>query len=208
MPADAPGSVAGVVLAAGASTRMGQNKLLFRLGGETLIRRTVASALSAGLDPVIVVLGHDAERAVTELAGLSIVPVFNPEYARGINRSLKMGIASVPEDASAAVVMLADMPMVTDRMVAALVERFRASRAPIVVSDYEGVQAPPTLYSRTVFSELGALEGEGCGKQVVRRHAPEVVKVSWPAGALTDVDRPEDYEGAKQRLGAGSADAS
>jgi len=205
MPADASGPVAGVVLAAGTSTRMGQNKLLFRLGGETLIRRAVASALSAGLDPVIVVLGHEAERVVTELSGLSILPVFNPEYARGINRSLQTGIASVPEETSAAVVMLADMPMVTDRMVAKLVERYRESRAPIVVSDYEGVQAPPTLYSRSVFSEVGALQGEGCGKNVVRRHAAEVVKVSWPAGALADVDRPEDYEGAKLRLGAGRA---
>src|SRR5262249_4207703 len=137
MPADVSGIVAGVVLAAGASTRMGQNKLLFRLEGETLIRRAVASAISAGLDPVIVVLGHEAERAVTELSGLSILPVFNPDYARGINRSLQTGIASVPGEASAAVVMLADMPMVTDRMVAALVEKYRESHAPIVVSDYE-----------------------------------------------------------------------
>jgi molybdenum cofactor cytidylyltransferase len=184
---------------------MGQNKLLFRLGGETLLRRAVRNALAAGLDPVIVVVGHEAERVLEELSGLAITPVFNAEYARGINRSLKTGIAAVPGGACAAVVMLADMPLVTHRMVAALVERYRDSDAPVVVSDYGGVQAPPTLYGRCVFPELGALEGEGCGKQVVRKHAKEAAAVSWPAAALTDVDRPEDYERARKRLDAGEA---
>ena len=115
MPAERNGAVAGVVLAAGSSTRMGRNKLFFELDGETLLRRVVRRAIGAGLDPVIVVVGHEGERAGTELSGLSCMTVVNPDHAEGINRSLQTGISHVPERARAAVVMLADMPFVTEQ---------------------------------------------------------------------------------------------
>jgi molybdenum cofactor cytidylyltransferase len=175
---------------------MGGNKLFFRFGGETMVRRTVKCAIAAGLDPIIVVIGYDTDQALKELAGLPIRTVLNPDHERGLNRSLKVGIEAIPADVSAVVVLLADMPLVTSRMVAALVERYRESSAPLVVSDYAGVQAPPTLYGRSLFAELGGMEGEGSGKQVVRRHAKEAVSVSWPAAALADIDRPADYQRA------------
>jgi molybdenum cofactor cytidylyltransferase len=201
MRAERSGPVAGVVLAAGTSSRMGENKLLFRVEGETLVRRAVQTAVSAGLEPVIVVLGHEAERAVAELSGLEIEPVFNDEYARGIHTSLRAGIAVVPASSCAAVVILADMPFVTATMITRILEQYRDSPALAVVSDYAGVQAPPTLYDRAFFPELAAVKGEGCGKQVLRRHENETSAVSWPAAALTDVDRPEDYERVAARLG-------
>ncbi|MGH9316994.1 MAG: nucleotidyltransferase family protein [Thermoanaerobaculia bacterium] len=195
--------MAGILLAAGTSTRMGQNKLFFRLDGESILRRAVNRAFAAGLDPVVVVLGHEADRACAELSGLACQPVFNPEYAMGINRSLRSGIAAVPAEAAAAVVLLADMPLVTARMIATLIERYRETTAPLVVSDYGGVHAPPMLYDRSLFAELGAMEGEGCGKQVVKRHLSESVAVSWPAAALTDLDAPGDYERVKGKLDTG-----
>jgi molybdenum cofactor cytidylyltransferase len=194
--------VAGIVLAAGASTRMGKNKMLLELDGESILRRTAGRALAAGLDPVIVVLGHEAERARAELSGLRICAVINPDYPRGINTSLKAGVAAVPGDCAAVVVLLADMPFVTDRMIAELVERYRESGARLVVSDYEGVHAPPHLYDRSLLPELGAMEGEGCGKQVVRRHRDEAAAVGRPAAALTDIDRPQDWERIRAELGA------
>jgi molybdenum cofactor cytidylyltransferase len=194
------GPVAGVVLAAGPSTRMGENKLLLRLDGETVLRRAARRAIAAGLDPVIVVLGHEAERARGELDGLACLTVVNPDYARGLNASARAGIAAVPASARAAVVLLADMPFVTDRMVATLVERYRKSDAPLVISEYGGVQAPPTLYDRSLFAEIGAAEGEGCGKRVVRRHRGEAASIGWPAAALTDLDRPEDYARVKAEI--------
>ena len=201
MQSERRGAVAGVVLAAGSSTRMGRNKLFFELDGETLLRRVVRRAIDAGLDPAIVVVGHEAERARTELEGLSCTPVDNPDHARGINRSLRTGISHVPEHARAAVVMLADMPFVTSDMVAALVARYRESTAPLVISAYGDVNAPPMLYDRALFPELHQMAGEGCGRQVVRRHRHEAVAVSWPTAALQDIDVPEDYERIKAELG-------
>jgi molybdenum cofactor cytidylyltransferase len=196
MPVERAGSVAAVVLAAGSSSRMGENKLLFDLGGETVVRRAVSRAVAAGLDPVIAVLGYEAERVRRELDGLepSCRIAVNPDFERGINSSLKTGIAAVPATAVAAVVMLADMPFVTAEMLAELVTRYRASDAPLVISDYDGVNAPPMLYDRALFEELRVMEGEGCGRQVVRRHQASAVVVPLPVAALTDLDVPRDYE--------------
>jgi molybdenum cofactor cytidylyltransferase len=196
MPAERTGSVAGVVLAAGSSTRMGENKLLFDLDGESVVRRAVRRAAAAGLDPVIAVLGHEAELVRRELDGLDPACriVVNSDYESGINSSLKTGIAALPATAVAAVVMLADMPLVTAKMIATLVTRYRASEAPLVISDYEGVNAPPMLYDRALFEELRVMEGEGCGREVVRRHRTTAVVVAWPSAALTDLDVPSDFE--------------
>jgi molybdenum cofactor cytidylyltransferase len=204
-PSERSGAVAGVVLAAGSSTRMGRNKLFFELDGETLLRRVVRRAIAAGLDPVIVVVGHEAEHARAEIAALPCKPVDNPDHALGINRSLRTGISHVPERARAAVVMLADMPFVTGRMVAELVARYRDSTAPLVISAYGDVNAPPMLYDRALFPELQRMTGEGCGRQVVRRHRREAVAVSWPEAALQDIDVPEDYDRIRAEPGVRAA---
>jgi len=186
--------VAGIVLAAGASKRFGRNKLLLSWEGESLARRAARVALEAGLDPVVVVLGHEAERVSTELAGLAVRTVVNAVHAKGMNTSLAAGVAALPEDAAAAVVLLADMPRVSAEMVARLVRSFRETGAPLVASDYAGVHAPPTLYARALFPELGGPEGDGGGRRVVRRHERELGRVEFPAEALADVDREDDWE--------------
>jgi len=201
--AGAPGrhaAVAGVVLAAGASTRMGRNKLLFALQGVSVLRRAVGQAAAAGLDPVLVVLGHEAEHARRELDGLAVQTTLNPAYLQGINGSLRTGVAALPADTQAAVVMLADMPFVTSDMLATLVQRFRNGSAPLVISEYAGVNAPPMLYRRSLFPELLALSGEGCGREVVRRHRHEAEVVAWPASALADLDVPGDYDRIRAQL--------
>jgi CTP:molybdopterin cytidylyltransferase MocA len=194
--------VAAIVLAAGGSARMGRNKLLFPLSGETVLRRAVRRATAAGFEPVVVVLGHEAGRAQAELDGLACRTVVNPDWEQGINRSLRTGLAALPPETTAVAVMLADMPFVTTEMLRTLVERWREGTARLVISDYEGVNAPPTLYSCSLFPELLAMEGEGCGKQVVRRHREEAASVAWPAAALIDLDVPEDYERVQTRVEA------
>ena len=204
MTGDRSGRVAGVVLAAGTSSRMGRNKLFLPLGGISVLRRAVAAARGAGLDPVLVVLGHESDRALAELQGLPCTPVINEEYARGMNTSVRAGISAVPDDASGAVVMLADMPFVTAGMVRGLVERYRSSETPLVVSTYGDVLAPPILYGRALFPELRALDGDGCGKRVVKAHREEAVEVAWDPVALADLDVPEDVERVRTRMEGGA----
>lgn len=195
--------VAGILLAAGAGTRMGRNKLLIEMEGETLLRRAARRAAGAGLDPVIVVLGHDAERAGRELEGLPCRPVLAADHARGMNASLSAGVAAVPADAGALVVLLADMPLVDEGMIRAVVERHAASGAPLVTARYGEATAPPTLYARRLFPELQGGEGEGRGREVVRRHRGEAAFVDLPPSALADLDVPDDLSRVR-RAGGGS----
>ena len=204
MTEDQPARIAGVVLAAGTSSRMGRNKLFLPLGGISVLRRAVASAGRAGLDPVLVVLGHESDRALAELEGLTCIPVINEEYARGMNTSVRAGISAVPDDSSGAVVMLADMPFVTAGMLRTLVERYRSSETPVVASTYGDVLAPPILYGRALFPELRALDGDGCGKRVVKAHHAEAVEVAWDPAALADLDVPDDVERVRTRIEGGA----
>jgi molybdenum cofactor cytidylyltransferase len=197
--------VAGILLAAGAGTRMGRNKLLDPLDGETLLRRAARRALAAGLDPVLVVVGHEAERARAEIEGLGCRAVPNPDHARGIDTSLSAGIDAVPPEADAAVVLLADMPWVSADMIRAVALRHAETGAPVVASRYGDATAPPVLYARSLFAELRGGEGEGRGREVVGRHARAAAFVSWPASALADLDVPGDVERARARLSGGGA---
>lgn len=201
MPAD-PLTIVAVVLAAGSSTRMGRNKLLLQLDGESLVRRAVRAAAGAGVDRVVAVLGHEEARVRAELHGLPCAIVVNLDHAQGVDTSLQSGVRQAAE-ADAIVVVLADMPFVTAGMIATLVERHRTTGAPLVVSHYGDVQAPPTLYGRALFAELLSTPGERCAKQVVGRHEHEAVAVAWPADTLRDIDVPEDYEVARASLAGG-----
>jgi molybdenum cofactor cytidylyltransferase len=193
MPPERSGPVAGILLAAGTSSRMGSNKLLFELDGASVLRGAAQRALASGLSPLLVVLGHQAERARQELDGLPCQIVVNPSYEQGINSSLRAGVAALPAEVQAVLVMLADMPLVTAEMISRLIARYRSAGASLVISDYEGVNAPPMLYDRTLFGELQIMTGEGCGRQVVKRHQHEAEVLAWPAAALADIDVPEDY---------------
>ncbi len=193
--------IAGIVLAAGSASRMGTNKVLLRLRGESLVRRAARVAVEAGLDPVLVIVGHEAELVRPELAGIPCEVVLNARHALGMSTSLDAGVTAVPADASAAVVLLADMPFVDADMVGAVVGRHREGGAPIVASRYGAVSAPPTLYARSLFPELRGGTGEGRGREVVRRHADEVAWVDWSESALADLDEQDDVERARARLG-------
>jgi molybdenum cofactor cytidylyltransferase len=195
---DRGGPVAGILLAAGTASRMGSNKLLFELNGESVLRGVARRALAGGLSPLLVVLGHQAEQAAQELASLDCRTVINPDYEQGVNTSLKTGVAALPAGTQAALVMLADMPFVTPEMIAGLIARYRSTEAPLVISDYAGVNAPPMLYDRSLFGELMVMTGEGCGRQVVKRHRQEAEVLTWSEAALTDLDVPEDYARVRQ----------
>jgi molybdenum cofactor cytidylyltransferase len=184
--------VAGILLAAGTSSRMGTNKLLLEIAGEPLVARAARQALEGGLDPLVVVLGHEAERVRAAIAHLACLPVVNPDFAAGQPSSVAAGIGTLPADTDAVVILLADMPFVTGEIVAGLVERRRASGARIVLTRYGDVQAPPALYDRSLFGELSRMTDGRCGREVIARHRDEAEALVWPAERLADLDVPED----------------
>ena len=192
--------VAGILLAAGTSSRMGTNKMLLSIDGELLVHRAARRALEAGLSPLLVVLGHEADEPKRALGDLPCRVVINEQYETGVASSLRAGVAALPPECGAAVVFLADMPHVTSEMLAALVSHYAQTGARLVASQYGEVKAPPVLYDASLFPELAAVSGARCAQQVVKRHLDEAVVLAWPEERLEDLDRPEDLA----RLGAAS----
>lgn len=188
--------VAAVVLAAGGSTRMGRPKPLLPFRGTTLLRRAIAAAGDGGCDPVVVVVGADADALDAHLAGLAVRVVRNADWAAGPGTSVAAGVGAVG-DADAAVVLLCDQPFVDAGHVRRLVDEHRATGLPMVASAYLGTVGVPALFDRSCFPELLALAPGGGAKALLARNPARTAVVPFPAGA-TDIDTPNDYA----RLGA------
>ncbi len=167
--------------------------MLLQLEGESLVRRAARRALQAKLSPVVVVVGHEADRVRAELKDLPVEFAVNPDFTGPTSSSLHQGLNKLGPDLDAVVVMLGDMVRVTEAMLAELVTAAQGSVAPLVVSRYGDVTAPPLLFRRALFGELLAWKGEGCGKPVVQVHKHEAVYVDRPVALLADVDTPEDF---------------
>jgi molybdenum cofactor cytidylyltransferase len=189
--------ITAVVLAAGASIRMGTHKLLLPLGGEALVRRTVRQVSEAGFDDVLVVVGHEHDRVVASLEDLSVRHAINADYATGMGSSFRVAVESMPES-TAAMFALADQPLVAAADYRRLLETYRGGEAGIVSVRYGEVTAPPHLFDRRYFPELARLEHGA--RPVLQRHQAETDVLHFAPELLLDVDTPEDYERAKALL--------
>ena len=185
--------VAAVILAAGASSRMGSPKQTLRYRGESLLRRAALAALGAGCRPVVVVTGAHAELSRRELEGLGVREVFNPYWETGMASSVRAGVEALAgADADGVVLMLCDQPHVTAEVISGLVAAHRATLRSVVASAYGGGFGVPALFGRTLFAELAQLEGAAGARQVIKRHASEAHFLPFPGGE-TDVDTPDDF---------------
>ncbi|CAM3767445.1 nucleotidyltransferase family protein [Corallococcus sp. ZKHCc1 1396] len=182
-------TVAVVLLAAGASSRLGQPKQLLIHEGVPLVRRAAQAALGAG--PVVVVLGARREAVAAELEGLRVRCVDNPDWARGQGSSLQAGLRALPPDVDGMLVMLCDQLRVEAAHLRALVATFERTRAPIVASAYAGTRGVPALFSRAVFDELAALPPAEGARGLIARDPSRVVEVAL-AGGEEDVDTARD----------------
>ncbi len=188
--------IAAVVLAAGASTRFGRPKQLLDWRGKPLLAHVTDVALSAGLAPVIVVLGCQAEaiRAAMD-AGVDRQIVMNWRWEEGMSTSVQAGLAALPPETEAAIFLQCDQPLITPDLLRALATRSEESGAPIVHPTHAGRRGTPVLFARRLFPELGAVTGDEGGRSLIIRHAKEVanVEVADP-DVLADIDTPADYE--------------
>lgn len=190
-----------LVLAAGRSSRMGgPNKLLATLDGVPLVRRAAEAALASRAASVTVVTGHMAEVVEAALAGLDVAIRHNPDYAEGLSTSLKVGIAALPAEAEAAVVMLGDMPRVTAATVDRLIDAYEPARGALaVVPTHAGARGNPTLISRRFFPDLAAVTGDVGARHVLKTYPEAVVEVEMDEAVTLDLDTPEALERAGGR---------
>lgn len=192
--------ITGVILAAGASSRMGTHKLLLPFGGEPLVARTVRQVADAGFDEVLVVVGHEHEQVLAAIEGLRCRHAINPDYATGMGSSFRTAVSELGNSA-AAMFALADQPFVTASEYRRLLVTYQRQSPGIVSVRYGDVTAPPHLFDREFFPELAVLEHGA--RPVLQRHRDRTVVLQLPPELLLDVDTPEDYERAKARLSEG-----
>jgi len=183
-------SYAGLILAAGESSRMGSPKALLEFRGETFLDRLL-HCFSSQCSPVIVVLGHEPEviRAGVRSPGDAVF-VLNPDYQRGQFSSMQCGLRALPADSEGVVFTPVDHPNVEPATVARLV----ASGATIAIPQYLGRHGHPILFSRSLIPEFLALPPDSQARSITRAHAGEIQYIDVAdAGILDDIDDPDAY---------------
>ena len=185
-------AVAGLVLAAGRSRRMGRDKRLAEIGGVPMVVLAVRAAQEAGLDPVVVVIGPEPLAVLPP----GVATVINPDPGRGMASSLALGTAALPDSAEAVVVLLADMPKVGASHVAALAAAFSpALGREIVVPVCRGRRGNPVLLGRRYFAEMSQLTGDKGARGLLVQYGHWVTEVEMDESVLIDVDTPDDLKG-------------
>jgi molybdenum cofactor cytidylyltransferase len=188
-----PAQVAGVLLAAGTSTRFGDdNKLLATLDGDPLVRHAARTLRDASVAPVVVVVGHEADRVRDALAGLDVRFVANDAYAEGQSTSVRVGIDAPDATVDAAVVALGDMPFVDPETVETLIAAYDACVGDAVAAAHDGQRGNPVLFDRRFFPDLTTVEGDVGGRQILLERDGTACVAVADSGVRRDVDEPGD----------------
>jgi CTP:molybdopterin cytidylyltransferase MocA len=186
--------ISGIVLAAGSGRRFGGTKQLVPYRGRPLVQHAIDALASAGVDEIVVVTGHDADR----VEGAVLLPpqarfVRNPDHRSGQASSLAAGLHHLGDESEGAVILLADQPGVTDAEVRSLMDAFEGTRSRIVRIAYADGPGP-ALLSREVFADAGHLHGDVGARALMASHPDWVEEVAVPFRAPADIDRPEDLD--------------
>ncbi len=189
------GKIGIVLLAAGASTRMGTPKQLLKIEGVSLLRRAAEHALDSGCGPVVVVLGANADLIMPELEGLALYVTINHNWKLGMSSSITAGLVALLAEApeiEGVILFLADQPNVTGSSLRKLSAAHVETGSELVAATYSGQIGPPAFFSRFHFEELKSIQGEGGAKYLLQQHASDVVLIDLPEGAI-DLDTAQDF---------------
>ncbi len=184
-------SLFAIVLAAGTASRFGSTKQLALFAGQALVTHAVRTAESVCGPQSLLVTGSDWQNVADACKPLQGFMVLNPKYGSGIASSLVTGIRSVSAVADAALLMLADQPLVTIRQIEALVDTWKASPDSICASAYAETLGPPVIFPARFFRELMTLQGDRGAKAVIDSNRDSLVTVRAESAAI-DIDCPGD----------------
>ena len=188
-----------IILAAGASTRLGRSKQTVSYQGSTLLQHTIKVAVDAALGPVIVVTGANEKEVATHIREEPVTIVHNKDYHEGIASSIKTGIQEVQQHHSGCaniILMVCDQPHVNKNILQSLVETARTTNKPITASAYTDTIGVPALFDKAFFPDLLSLQGDEGGKKVLLGHRSSVAVVPFPSGEI-DIDTPDDLDSLK-----------
>lgn len=185
---------AGIILAAGMSRRLGRPKQLLKLDDAPVIQHVVRRALASLLDDVVVVVGAYGDEVRDALGGEPVRFVVNERFEEGQGTSLAAGVSALGPDIDAAVVLLGDQPQIDPSVIARVIEARKETGASIVMAQYGDERGHPVLFSHNHFLALAELDGDTGGREIVRKHAQDVITVPVERGsALADIDTDDDW---------------
>lgn len=185
-----------LLLAAGASTRLGHPKQLIKIGEQSLLEKAAGAALDSGCSPVLAVLGAYAEKVKPLLQQRPVLIVENKNWESGMGSSIACGMEFLIKefpDLEAVILMLCDQPFVQADTLQKLLKSWRENGAGIVAADYGTAFGPPALFDRRFFPQLCSLQGEKGAKSVMLAHRDELVLLPFPEGGV-DLDTAGDLE--------------
>lgn len=173
---------AAIILAAGASTRLGTPKQLLTLNNETLLSRAIRTAREAQLAPILVILGANHEHITAHIPLDAATPILNPDWQEGMASSIRLGIQSLPPNLAGAIVMVCDQPAVTPTHLHAL-----CATTEITASSYSGRKGVPAFFPAATFAQLLTLRGDSGARSLLQSAAA----IPLAHGEL-DIDTPAD----------------
>jgi molybdenum cofactor cytidylyltransferase len=185
--------IAGIVLAAGGSSRYGKAKQFLEWKGQPFISRVAQTALEAGLDPVLAVIGSKRKRAREMLKDLPVNIVLNPEWEAGQSSSVKRGVEALPDHLGGVVFLLVDQPQIPAEIVCELLDRHARRLTPITALQIDGRKAHPVLFDRAIFPDLHTIRGDAGGRLLFEQHQVDYL-VHDDHRLGIDVDSPDDYQ--------------
>ncbi|HTF16801.1 MAG TPA: nucleotidyltransferase family protein [Chryseolinea sp.] len=191
----APLNFVTLLLAAGASSRMGQSKQLLDVGGMPLLRRSAEVALTSGSSAVVVVLGANEEPHRDVIADLPVEVVVNHYWKSGMGSSIKTGLHYILHDhgeATAVLIMVCDQPELSSSHLVLLRDHYTHSQKKIAASAYDNTLGVPAMFGRSFFSNILMLRDDQGAKKIIDQFAEQVVSIPFPAGSI-DLDTSDDY---------------
>ena len=184
-----------VILAAGASTRMGQPKQLLRYNGQSLVQRICTEALATQTNGVTLVLGANAATILPEVRNLSVQVAHNEDWEQGMSTSVKKGLTSLLHDCpkvEAVLFLLVDQPFVDHVIIKQFLNKFQQEKPLLIASDYGRNLGVPALFHQSLFPKLLQLEGAKGANRLLKQYADQAIRVPFPSAAI-DLDTPEDW---------------
>jgi molybdenum cofactor cytidylyltransferase len=188
-----------LVLAAGASTRLGQPKQLVKLAGRPALHIVVSNAVAVAGHAVTVVVGAHAREMTHLLAHSPASVIVNRQWQEGMGASLRYGVASLPPACPSVMVLLGDQVAVTADDLKRLVSAWKGEESMIAASVYEQRVGVPAIFPRVCFSELAELRGDQGARMVLERNNYRLVRVPMSNAAI-DLDTPEDLAALNERF--------
>jgi molybdenum cofactor cytidylyltransferase len=188
--------ICAIVLASGQSKRIGINKLLLDIGGQTLVERVVHVLLQSQVDQVIVVVGFDGKRVRDRFKREDVRVVYNRRYREGMAASIREGLRHVARDSHGVLIVLADHPLLTSQLVDQIIHAYRETRKGIVCPTHEGKRGHPVVFNLKKYGKaLSQLRGDIGGREVIGAHGDDVLEFAVDSPAvIRDIDSWEDYE--------------